>query len=176
MRSFCKSVAVVTCVAYAEMTEKPIRSRFNAAILKDLFHKGDQRMLLAFSDLSMDNVANEGYAATPKVVDDESTEVEKEELPEEVRMTDSMVVSLSAPEGTDPNEYDFEFSLNDPESGSYMGFQGLGLLAKGEGFVKGSNQAFKFTAPVTGFKVEVEMVAEELEDILKYNEKAQKPL
>jgi hypothetical protein len=121
MRVFCKTVAVAS-LALAEMTEKPIRSRFNAAILKDLFHKGDQRMLMAFSDLTMDNVATKDYAAAPKVGDDESDEQEKEQLPEEVRMTSGMVVSLAPPEGTDPNDYDFEFSLNDPESGSYMGF------------------------------------------------------
>jgi len=91
-------------------------------------------------------------------------------------MTSGMIVSLEAPEGTDPNDYDFEFSLNNPDLGSYMGFQGHGLRAKGEGFVKGSDQAFKFSAPITGFKVEVEMIAEEHEDILKYNENAQKPL
>jgi len=43
---------------------------------------------------------------------------------------------------------------------------------KGEGKVKGSDDAFKFTAPVTAFKVEVELIPETQEDILKYNELA----
>lgn len=43
----------------------------------------------------------------------------------------------------------------------------------GEGKVKGSNDHFKFSAPVTAFKVEVELVPETQEEILKYNELAQ---
>jgi len=69
MRGFCKTV--VLSLALAEPTEKPLRSRFNAAILEDLFHKGDQRMLLAFSDLKMDDVATEGYAPPPKIIDED---------------------------------------------------------------------------------------------------------
>ena len=46
---------------------------------------------------------------------------------------------------------------------------------KGEGKVKGSDDVFKFSAPVSAFKVEVELVAEEQEDILKYNDAAKKP-
>ena len=45
-------------------------------------------------------------------------------------------------------------------------------MVKGEGKVSGSDDLFKFTAPVTAFKVEVELVAEKSEDILKYNEAA----
>lgn len=36
--------------------------------------------------------------------------------------------------------------------------------------MKGSDDIFKFTAPVTAFKVEVELVPETQEEILKYNE------
>lgn len=47
----------------AEPTEKPVRSRFNSNVLVDLFHKGDQRMLLAFSDLKVDDIPVEGHDA-----------------------------------------------------------------------------------------------------------------
>jgi len=101
----------------AEPTEKPIRSRFNAAILEDLFHKGDQRMFQAFADLKVDDIPVEGYEQKEAEDGEES-----DELPEEVRLTSDVYVSLAGPEGTNVEDYDFEFSLNNPEFGGYLGF------------------------------------------------------
>ena len=112
--------------AMGEAVENPIRTRLNAHILTDLFHKGDQRMLLAFSDLPVDSIPVEGYEPPEAPVRKESElavegeepkeeeEPEKEELPEEVRLASDITVSLYAADGVDPETYDFEFSLNDP--------------------------------------------------------------
>jgi len=103
----------------AEPTEKPIRTRFNAAIFEDLFHKGDQRMLLAFGNLKVDDIPVEGQEQ-PEQRDAESAETD--ELPEEVKLTSDVYVSLAGPEGMNEEDYDFEFSLNNEEFGGYLGF------------------------------------------------------
>lgn len=97
-------------------------------------------------------------------------------MPEEVRLTQDISVSLEAPEGTNAEDYDFEFSLNNEDLGGYLGFAGIDLRVQGEGKVKGLNDLFKFRAPVTAFKVEVELVSEDQKDILNYNEFAMKPV
>jgi hypothetical protein len=104
---------------------------------------------MAFSDLKVDDVPVEGYE---KPVRKESEEEEKEEgseaveeteideLPEAVRLTSAITVSLNAPEGTDPDNYDFEFSIYNEDLGGYLGFQGKELFVSGQGNIKGSDQ------------------------------------
>lgn len=64
-------------------------------------------------------------------------------------------------EGINLDDYDFEFSLNNPDFGGYLGFAGKDLFVKGTGKVKGSDTEFKFSAPVEQFKVEVELVPDD---------------
>lgn len=111
---------------------------------------------MAFSDLKVDDVPVEGYEKPVKKESEEEKEdgsetveeTEIDELPEAVRLTSAMTVSLNAPEGTDPDNYDFEFSINNEDLGGYLGFQGKDLFVSGQGNIKGSDQQFKFTAPV----------------------------
>lgn len=79
-------------------------------------------MFQAFADLKVDDIPVQGYEAPEPKEAEEGEEVEKEELPEEVRLTSDISVSLAGPEGKNEEDYDFEFSLNNEEFGGYLGF------------------------------------------------------
>ena len=97
----------------AAQVRNPVRLKINTDVLKTLFHKGDQRVLDAFTDL--------------KVTIDEP----EEKCPDFT----STVFSLTTDEGIDAEEYDFDVKLQDQtkdgEDDGTMGFEGKNLRIVG---------------------------------------------
>ena len=123
----------------------------NSDVLSTLFAKGDQRMLEAFSGLKL------------------SVEEKSEKCP----TFESAVFSLIPNEGIDPETYDFDVSLNDPEKG-YLGFEGKDLRITGTASF-GEGKEVTFVAPIDKLKLEAEFVPEDSKEVLEINKKAKKP-
>ena len=140
--------------ARAEQTQYPLRLMLNSDVIRQLFNKGDQRMLDAFSDLKL------------------SVEEKSESCPD----FQNAVFSLKPNEDIDFNDYDFDVSINDPEKG-YLGFEGKNLRVVGTATfgVDDAAKTVSFTAPVNALKIEAEFVAEDNKEVLEINKNAQKP-
>jgi len=123
----------------------------NSDVLLTLFHKGDQRMLEAFSDLKL------------------SVEEKSERCP----TFESAVFSLMPNEGIDLDTYDFDASINDPEKG-YLGFEGKDLRITGTAKF-GEGKEVAFSAPIDKLKLEAEFVPEDNKEVLEINKNAKKP-
>lgn len=119
----------------------------NSDVLRTLFHKGDQRMLEAFTDLTL------------------SLTEKSETCPE----LDSAKFSLTTREGIEIDTYDFKLSMDE-----WLGFEATDLRLIGTAKL-GDDRETKFTAPVDLFKMEAEFIPEDNEDVLTINAKAQKP-
>lgn len=83
-----------------------------------------------------------------------------------------MRANLTTADGTSQEDYDFELSLEEAKYG-YLGFAGQNLKMTGTG--KLGETEFTWELPVNMFRLELEMVPEEKEDILKLNRKAEMP-
>ena len=96
--SFTKALAffatTLVC-SRADPIREPARLRLNADLLRTVFHSGDQRILDVFSDLEL------------------QPEAQLEEI----------TGSLTTIEGVDPEKYDFDLYLNDPDK-QFLGFGG----------------------------------------------------
>ena len=77
--------------ALADQVQHPLRLQMNSDVLRTLFHKGDQRMLEAFTDLKL------------------SLQEKSENCPE----LSSAVFSLTTREGIDIDSYDFDLQMDD---------------------------------------------------------------
>ena len=139
--------AIFDSFAFADQVQHPLRLQMNSDVLKTLFHKGDQRMLEAFSNLKL--TLNE----------------ESEKCPE----LKSAVFNLTTQEGVNSSDYDFTLSLDD-----WIGFEGKDLRLVGTAQF-GEDKETAFSVPVTEFKLEAEFVAEDNTEVLQINPKAQKP-
>ena len=166
----------------AGQVRRPLRLKINTDVLKTLFHKGDQRVLDAFTDL--------------QVTIDEP----EEKCPDFA----NTVFSLTTDEGIDPEEYDFDVHLNGDTKGSeddsIMGFEGKNLRIVGtaafrlpnaegeaapvakvnedgeaEAEVEENTNKFSYSAPVKNFRLTGEFAAEDNPDVVKYNRNSQKP-
>ena len=121
-------------------------------MVRTLFHKGDQRILDAFSDLKL------------------STETPSEECP---NLGDT-IFSLTVNEGIDLDSYDFDMSLNDEAKG-YLGFEGKDLRVTGTTTLTDGGDPLSFTAPVETLKLMAEFIAEDNAEVTAINPNAQKP-
>ena len=137
------AAAMMIGFASADPIKDPARMRINSNILTTVFHKGDQRILDVFDNLSVGRVDSTDEPGYPDFA------------------LDDMVVSLKTAEGIDTEEYDFKISLNDEALG-FLGFQGDNLRVLGSASYDGVS--FNFEAPVSAMRLVVELVEDEDED------------
>lgn len=135
MRVFSLAVAAIIGIqsAMADPVMPPVRVRFNANVLTDLFHSGDQRMFGAFSDLLMQPILEaEKEAERAKAEQELEQKVaapgDKKESKKKEAMQDDpsalvhgMKMKLQPPTGVNEDSYNFDMSLNDPAKG-FLGF------------------------------------------------------
>lgn len=132
------------------MAEAPLRLQLNADIIRQVFHKGDQRLLDSFSNLALDDIV----------------------LPGEGLIVSDLRATMTTADNSAIDAYDFMLAFNDGEH-DFLGFQGENLKFTGTGKI--GDTPFTWEAPVDVFKLEVEMVKDFNEEILKYNENAVMP-
>jgi hypothetical protein len=104
MISFTKALSffATMLVATADPIREPARLRINSDLLKTVFHSGDQRILEVFKDLEMGSVEQLEGSFAAFILED-------------------MTASITTVKGLDPDKYDFDMSLNDPNMG-FLGF------------------------------------------------------
>lgn len=144
-------LAALTNTAVADQVQNPLRVKINSSVLETLFHKGDQRMFEAFTDLSL------------------SREEEDSTCPD----LSSATYKLTVADGIELNAYDFDVSINDESKGGYLGFEGPNLRVMGTAAF--GEEHISFEAPVDLFRMEAEFIDEDNKDITDINKKAQKP-
>jgi len=137
--------------AMADQVQHPLRLQFNSEVLRTLFHKGDQRMLEAFTDLKL------------------TLEEPSEKCPSLTGATFSMTVQ----EDQNLDDYDFDVSINDADKG-YLGFEGKNLRMVGKAKFE-DDKELSFTAPVDKFRLEAEFVKEDNDEVIAINKNAQEP-
>jgi hypothetical protein len=135
----------------AEQTQRPLRMMLNSDVLTTLFNKGDQRMLEAFSDLSI--AVDEPSQTCPTLTGGS--------------------FKLTTNEGVVLEDYDFDVSINDAEKG-YLGFEGKDLRVTGTATL-GEGNDVAFSAPIDKLRLEIEYVPEDNTDVLEINKNAEKP-
>lgn len=89
----------------------------------------------------------------------------------EEQLTDSRF-SIKTQEGVAVDTYDFQMSINDPDKG-FLGFEATDLRVVGSASIR--DTAFGYEVPISLLRVEVEMVGEDQEEVLRVNPAAQKP-
>ena len=141
-------LAALTNTAAADQSMNPLRMKINSEVLNTLFWKGDQRMLEAFSDLS---IARQ---------DDDSS----------CPAFTSATYKLTTADGVDVDTYDFDVSINDESKGGYLGFEGPNLRVTGTAAF--GDEHISFEAPVDLLRMEAEFVQEDNKDIIEINSKA----
>ena len=149
----------------ADQVENPLRLKFNADVLKTLFHKGDQRMLDVLEDLTIK--PSESEPEYP-----EAFQANFAQCP----TFKSAVYSVTVEEGQSKHDFDFDVSFGGQDE--FMGFEGRGLRAVGQATFEsddGTVKELSFTGPITQFRLETEFVAEDNKDIVEINKKATKP-
>ena len=139
--------AMIDRFALADQVQHPLRLQMNSDVLATLFHKGDQRMLDAFTDLKL--TPTEKDEACPDLI--------------------SATYSLTTQEGVNINDYDFDLSLDD-----WLGFGATDLRLTGTATFDGDREV-SFNAPVELFRLEAEFVPEDNNEVLQINPKALKP-
>lgn len=108
MISFTKALsffATMLVCSQADPIKEPARLRLNSDLLKTVFHSGDQRILDVFSNL-------EPYWEVSGNLEE-------------------FKGSLTTVEGMDPESYNFDLYLNDPEK-QFLGFEGSNLRFIGQ--------------------------------------------
>ena len=148
MINFTKALSVfATMLAFtnADPIREPARLRLNADLIKTVFHSGDQRILDIFSDL---------------------------EWEEPDGLLQNFIGSITTVDGIDPENYDFEIFLNDPEK-KFIGFEGKNLRFVGK--AKYDGVEYSFQAPVKEFRLEMEMIHDPDKEIAKINKDAMMP-
>ena len=143
-------LAAFTDLVLAEQVHPPLRLQFNPDVIVKLFHSGDQNILNAFADISLD-----------------------QELSAAENISDT-TFSLKVADGIDFDSYDFDLFINEDGSGKY-GVQGKDLRVVGSLTPQGSETPIEFEAPVTKFNVDIEFVPETMEEILVINKDAEAP-
>ena len=94
-------------------------------------------------------------------------------MPDTESLIDNGRFSLKTQEGVAQDTYDFNMSINDPDAG-FMGFEATDLRIVGSANIRDAH--FGFEAPLNLLRVEVGIGDEDIEEILKINPKAKKPV
>lgn len=123
-------VSALTSVCFADQLQAPMRMRVSSALVKQVFHSGDQKILDNFTDLAM---------AEPitKVSDEHEWGLQ----------------SLSAsvkPKSVAYDDYDFVMSMKDPVYDQYLGIIGEDLVVTGHG-TKLDGSEFEYQADLLKF-------------------------
>ena len=79
--------------------------------------------------------------------------------------------SIVTPEGVDPEDYNFDISINDEAKG-YLGFEGNGLRITGNATFGDDEREVSFTAPIHDFRLSAEFIAEDNKDVIEINKNA----
>ena len=148
-------LAGLSSLGMAEQVQNPIRMQFSTEAFKMLFNRGDQRMLEALSNLQLvtDEQPLEKFGKCPQL--------------------SQATFDVKVADGIDVDTYDFDLSTNEAE---YVGFEGKNLQVTGTAVLNDeAGTEVSFSAPIDTFKMEMEFVSEDNNEILKVNPHAEKP-
>lgn len=153
----CAGLAALTDIVIAEQVHPPLRLQFNPDVIVKLFHSGDQNILDAFADISLEPEFEAAAASSSDLSNFSETNF-----------------SLKVADGIDFDAYDFDLYINEDGSGKY-GIEGKDLRVVGSLLPEGSENPIEFEAPVTKFFADIEFVPESIEEILVINKDAEAP-